>query len=221
MIMTTVLVSLEALRVFLTPQTMRSEGPVLGVALFAIALTAALVILQTVAAKRSGSLIVKADRAHYLGDFALNLAVVLSALGAARGYTIADPLLALVAAGWIAYQARGVLVRAVDQLMDRELDDETRQAILEAAQGVAGADRVRALRTRMAGSRPYVSFHLEMDPDLTLLTSHHIALEAEERVKQVLPPGAEVLIHPDPLGWTEDHPDAMILDVMEQDAREP
>lgn len=54
------------------------------------------------------------------------------------------------------------------------------------------------MRTRQAGQTRFVQLHLELDENLPLKTAHAIADEVEAEILTFLP-GAEVLIHQDPV----------------------
>ena len=54
------------------------------------------------------------------------------------------------------------------------------------------------MRTRQAGQTRFVQLHLELDEDMSLKRAHEIADEVEAEIKAFLP-GAEVLIHQDPI----------------------
>lgn len=207
-----VFVTVEAARLLFDPAPVKAAPLVLAVGVVSIAVTGALIAFQSFAARRSRSLVLDADRLHYVGDVVLNAGVVAAAaLAAYGGFRWADPLFGLAAAAWLARGARRILRGAMDQLLDRELDPEWRAEVVAIAESVPGAHKVRALRTRQAGAWSHIVFHLDMDPDITLLTSHHIALEAERRIRARFDK-VDVVIHPDPLGWSADHPEAMDLE---------
>jgi len=54
------------------------------------------------------------------------------------------------------------------------------------------------MRTRQSGHTRFVQLHLELDENLPLKEAHMIADEVETEIKAFLP-GAEVLIHQDPV----------------------
>ena len=53
-------------------------------------------------------------------------------------------------------------------------------------------------RTRQSGQTRFVQLHLELDEDMSLKRAHQIADQVEAEIKAFLP-GAEVLIHQDPI----------------------
>jgi hypothetical protein len=60
------------------------------------------------------------------------------------------------------------------------------------------------LRTRDAGDRVFVEFHLEVDGDLPVRRAHAIADSAERAVRYLFPAGAEVTAHLEPAGVNDD-----------------
>ena len=61
------------------------------------------------------------------------------------------------------------------------------------------------LRSRRSGAATFIQFHLEMDPEMTLMRAHTIADEVEDAILAAFP-NAEVIIHQDPEGLEEEHP---------------
>jgi ferrous-iron efflux pump FieF len=63
---------------------------------------------------------------------------------------------------------------------------------------------VHDLRTRSSGVQKFIQLHLELDGGLTLIQAHEIADQVEIMIAQAFP-GAEVIIHQDPVGLDEGH----------------
>lgn len=188
------------------PQPVTNSGLGIGVMIFSIAATLALVQLQRYVIRRTGSVAIRADSLHYIGDVLVNLAVILAfVLGAALGWTLADPLFALGISGYILFNAWRIARAALDILMDRELPDEDRDRIRELAMAHPEVSDLHDLRTRSSGQQTFIQFHLEMDPALSLVRAHEIADAVEAEILTAFP-GSEVLIHEDPAGLQEDHP---------------
>lgn len=190
------------------PRPVTAGSWALMVVLISIALTGWLVWMQDRAIRRSGSMAVKADRAHYAADLAAN-AVVL--IGVASGGFLAAPGLdaaaGLIVAVWLFWGALGLLKGAADHLLDRAVPDADRIAITTAVLADARISGVHQLRSRMAGPVTMIQMHVDLEPDLTLAEAHAIIVEAEQRLLAAFP-RADILIHPDPRGRTEPEADA-------------
>ena len=59
------------------------------------------------------------------------------------------------------------------------------------------------LRTRGAGPTSFIQVHLEMDGKMTLYEAHAVADAVETEIRTAFP-GAEVMIHQDPVGLSEE-----------------
>jgi len=200
-----VFLGFESVQRILDPQPVVQSTIGIAVTLFALVLTIALVGFQRYVVRASGSVAVGADALHYASDVMLNLGVIAGLVLAGRfGLIFADPLIALAIAGWIGYSAVQIFRTSYDQIMDRELPDEDRNKVREIALAHKEVMAIHDVRSRLAGTTPFIQLHLEMQPDMTLHAAHKIADEVEAGVKAAFP-GAEVIIHQDPAGF-EKHP---------------
>lgn len=199
------LIGQEAVRAFFRDRA--PEHGVLGVGVMAasILLTLLLIRAQTAVTKRTRSVAVSGDRAHYAADLAAN-AVSLVGIAAASllGVAWVDAAAGLLVALWLLWGAIGVFREASHQLMDHELplaDRERIIALLTADPRVLGVHQVR---TRASGPYMHVQAHMDLDPTLPLSAAHAVMVAAEKRVLEAFP-AADILLHPDPRGVAEPH----------------
>ena len=186
------------------PKAIENTDVGYGVMVLAIVLTLGLVVFQRHVVNKTGSVAITADSAHYQMDVLVNASVIVSLwLVSSFGWTLADPLFALVIAGYIFWGARRIGLTAYHMLMDRELSDRDRQKITEIALAHQSVKGLHDLRTRSSGNRVFIQMHLEMDGDISLLEAHEISDAVEAKVKEAFP-NAEVLIHEDPEGIEEE-----------------
>lgn len=197
-------VLLEAVRRLSNPEAVGAVGLGVWVLVAATIFTIALSQYQKHAARQSRSLAIEADAAHYASDVAVNIGVIASLIaGKALGWLWLDPLVAVLVAAWLLYSAWGIGAKAVDMLLDREIDEGTRDEILTIIRFCPGVDDVHDLRTRRSGDKTLVSFDIEVDPSLSLLDAHDIARNVEEKILETIPQ-AEIMIHIDPRGDVTD-----------------
>ncbi|WP_374302494.1 cation diffusion facilitator family transporter [Ferrovibrio sp.] len=193
----------ESIDRLLQPQPVEQGLAGIVVMLLSITLTAALVLYQRHVVRQTGSLAVTADRLHYVGDLATNLAVIAALVLASRGdFAWFDPVCALAIAAVILKSAIDIVRGALHHLMDREMADADRERILAVVRAHPDARALHDLRTRQAGNQVFIQFHLELDPELSLREAHRISDEIEMRLLELFP-GAEVIIHQDPAGYDE------------------
>ena len=195
-------------RVF-DPRPVTAGGWALGVVGLSIAVTGWLVWMQTRALRKTGSLAVAGDRAHYAADIAANIVVLIGvASGAFLNAPGLDAAAGIVVAVWLFWGATGMLKAAADHLLDRAAPEGDRRAITQAVLDDPRVLGVHGLRTRMSGPVMLIQMHVDLEPSLTLEEAHAIVVEAERRVL-ALYPAADLLIHADPKGRAEPHAGAL------------
>ncbi len=200
------LLLIEAVRRFFDPRPVHDEAIGIAAMVFSVVLTLALVAFQRSVVRRTGSVAIQGDSLHYAGDLALNGSVIV-ALGAHAmwGWTWLDPLFAVGIVLWLLWNARKVGMASLDMLLDRELPDAEREDIRRIALSHPEARSLHDLRSRRSGGDTFIQFHLEMDPDMSLMRAHTVADEVEAAIMAAFP-NAEVIIHQDPEGLEEEHP---------------
>ncbi len=166
-----------------------------------LAVASGLVAMQSWVVRKTGSTAIAADRAHYLTDIGLNVAV-LAALGVTErtGWTRADPAFAFVISGYMLWSAYVITHEALEQLLDRELPSQDRRRIMAAVRACSGVRDIHDLRTRFSGDRTFVEYHLEVDPGLTVDVGHAIGDATELAVQNLLPGTVEATAHLEPHG---------------------
>jgi ferrous-iron efflux pump FieF len=194
-----VFVTVESVRRLVAPVPVDRPGAAVWVLAGATVATSALVAFQTVALRRSGSLVVEGDRAHYVGDVLANLGALIGVLLAARGVLRADAVAGLIAAGFLFWSVAGILSKSWPQIMDRELPEEEQRRILAVLRADPDVLGHHDLRTRRAGRRRYVQVHIDLEPEMTLREAHEIAVRLERRLEGAFPE-TDVIVHQDPAG---------------------
>lgn len=199
------LILVEAVRRILAPEPIvRGEESII-VMFVSIALTAGLLAIQTRAIAQTGSVATAGDRAHYAADLSANALVIAGvAAGAFLGWSWADAVAGILVALWLANSALHIARDAADHLMDRELSDVSRARITELALDDPAIAGIHDLRTRASGPYVHIQFHADLDPGLTLDAAHRIVVACEERIRAEYP-GADIIIHPDPIDSAEPH----------------
>lgn len=201
----------QSIQRLIFPERLEAVGIGLAVIVGSLVAAIGLVVMQTWIVHRTGSTAIAADRAHYLTDIAVNGAV-LAALGLTRltGWERADPGFALAISVYMLWNAWSIAQHALAQLLDRELSPEDRQRIKEAVLACDNALSLHDLRTRYAGDRTFVEYHLEVDGGLTVDRGHKIADATEAAVENLLPGIVEVTAHLEPLGVDDERLDERV-----------
>jgi len=188
------------------PEPLHQQGRGMLVMAISILLTAALVLWQRHVARQTGSRVIAADSLHYLGDLLPNIGAILSLwASAALGLQQIDSVVALGAGVMLAVGALRIFKGAWDALMDRAAPDEVVSEIEGIVRTFPGVHGFHDLKTRMAGSKTFVTVHIELDGGKTLNETHAIAAALRRALLRALP-GSDVMIHQDPVG-VRHHPE--------------
>jgi cation diffusion facilitator family transporter len=153
-----------------------------------------------ISAGRSGrSPALVADGRHIMTDVVTSAGVIAGLAGAVlTGWTILDPLLALIVAVNILWQGWRVIGSSVDGLMDRAVDRDEHLRIRDIISANAkGALEVHDLKTRIAGRATFIEFHLVVDAGMSVGASHVICDRIEEALKAEVP-SVRITIHVEP-----------------------
>jgi len=200
----------EALARFFHPQEISHDTVAYGVMIVAIILTIALVSFQHHVIHKTGSAAIGADRLHYVGDLAVNLAVVAAfILHHFTGFNGFDPIFGIAIASGLLVSAFHILKHALYALMDAELPVEERDKIRMIVLRQPGVQGVHDMRTRSDSDRIFIELHVEMDGGMNLREAHALSEKIESAVQAELP-HADILVHQDPAGLDEDRLDTQI-----------
>jgi cation diffusion facilitator family transporter len=205
-----------AVRRLLVPEPLQPLGLGLTLALVASAINGAVAVVLLRAGRKHGSIVLEADGRHLLTDVWTS-AAVLAGLGLVwltRLYVL-DPLIALAVAVNILWTGFRLIRRSFDGLMDHALPAEEQAAVRSAIERRLGPNMTyHALRTRQAGRRRFVDFHLLVPGRMSVQQAHTLTGEIEDAVRDTLPE-MEVSVHIEPIEDSAAWSDSALLPVEE------
>jgi ferrous-iron efflux pump FieF len=175
----------------------------LGITVMAVSILLTLILLgyQHYVIRRTNSTAIRGDALHYATDLLTNVGTIAALVLASSGWPGLDPVFAIIIAGYIFYSACRIGYEAGQMLMDREVPAEIREQIHAIAKTPPQVKGVHDIRTRMSGQTMMIQLHLELDDDIPLIRAHGIARAVEKDILRSWP-GADVIIHQDPVQLT-------------------
>ena len=193
------LIMVEAWRVWQDPQPLTQPWTGLAVNAGASAINGfwAALLIRNGRSGRSPALV--ADGRHIMTDVVTSAGVIAGLAGAVvTGWTVLDPLLAVIVALNILGQGWKVIGSSVDGLMDRAVDRDEHLRIRDIISANAkGALEVHDLKTRIAGRATFIEFHLVVEAGMSVGDSHVICDRIEAALKSEIP-SVRVTIHVEP-----------------------
>lgn len=143
-----------------------------------------------------GSEILIADASHTGSDVWVSLGVLGGLVAVRAGYPLADPIIALLVAGVIAYTAWQVFRQAGVTLSDAaRIPPKDISGVCMGVDGVLGCHHIR---TRGLESEVYVDMHILVAPSLSVEHGHQIAETVEHAVCEAFTTIADVVVHVEP-----------------------
>ena len=190
------------------PQTLEQVGFGLVFSLVASAINGGVAVVLFKAGKRLRSITLRADAQHLLTDVWTSVGVMLGLLLVSlTGWFILDPLIALLVAANIIWTGLKLIRESGSALLDASIPLAEREVINKILERY-NLQKVQfhAIRTRIAGTRQFVSFHVLVPGEWTVQRGHDLCEEVELAIGAALP-NTNVLTHLEPLedlkSWTD------------------
>lgn len=184
-----------------TPQAldMPFAGLTLTLAATAINYGVALVLLR--AGRQHSSITLEADGRHLMTDVWTSAGVIAGvALVFITGWLQLDALIALGVSAYILWTGFGLVRGSVRGLLDPAISAEDQAEVTKLIDEYSRRYGVafHAVRTRQAGARRFVSFHLLVPDAWTVARAHGLSEEIEARMRAMVP-NAAIFTHIEPI----------------------
>jgi cation diffusion facilitator family transporter len=182
------------------PRPIEQIGLGLALSLVATVLNGGVAWTLLKASRRLRSITLRADAHHLLTDVWTSVGVVVGiGLVQLTGWLVLDPIVALLVAANIVWTGINLLRETGLGLLDTAIPKADQQAIAQIlatyqTQGI----QYHALRSRVAGARSFITFHVLVPGVWTVQRGHDVCQAIEQAIEQALP-GSDVITHLEPL----------------------
>jgi cation diffusion facilitator family transporter len=185
----------------LHPHTLEAPFAGLGISVVAslVNLGAGAVLLR--AGRRHHSIMLEADGRHLMTDVWTSAAVIVGVAAVyVTGWLRLDPLIALGVALHIVWTGIGLVRRSVAGLLDAAIGQADQSEVTKIFEEYSRryAVKFHAFRTRQAGARRFISFHLLVPDEWSVARAHQLSEEIEERIRSLVP-NSGVFVHIEPI----------------------
>jgi cation diffusion facilitator family transporter len=179
------------------------QAPLLGLALSAAAsgINLAVGMLLIRVGRKEHSIALEADGHHLMTDVWTSAGVIVGvALVFLTGWLRLDPLVALAVAVHIVWTGLRLMRRSWKGLLDAAISAEDTGEVTKLFTEYSRRYGVsfHALRTRQAGARRFISFHLLVPDAWTVAQAHQLSEEIEARMRSMVA-NAAVFVHIEPI----------------------
>ncbi len=205
-----ILIAWSAIPRLLDPVDIESVGAGVVVSTAASALNLGVAMMLMRASKQYRSITLEASARHLLTDVWTSVGVLVTVVAVATsGWARLDAIIALVVAANIVWTGSGLIRRSMLGLLDTAIPADDLRILTEilGRYEEPGTVQMHALRTRQAGARRFVSFHVLVQGDWTVDEGHRLVEQIEGDIRHVLP-NTTVFTHlepiDDPVSWADD-----------------
>lgn len=183
------------------PQAIDLPGPGLLLSGLASLLNLAVALVLIRVGRANDSLTLEADGKHLMTDVWTSAGVIV-AVGVVwvTGWLVLDPLIAIAVGVHIVWAGAGLMRRSVLGLLDTAISSDDQQEVTRLFTEYSKRYGVsfHAVRTRQAGARRFITFHLLVPDAWTVAQAHQLSEELEARIRELVP-NANVLTHIEPI----------------------
>lgn len=201
-------IAVTAIKRLIAPMPLEQIGLGLGVSIVASIINLSVALVLQRASKRYNSITLEANSQHLMTDVWTS-AGVLAGVGAVSltGWVNLDPIVAIIVAGNIIWSGVRIVRMSVLGLMDTALTSEDQGAIHRVLDKYRqNGVEFHALRSRQAGMRSFVSFHVLVPGEWTVQRGHDLLEHIENDLCNELP-NIIVFTHlesrDDPASWND------------------
>lgn len=200
LVISATVIAYESIQHILTPHKVPEK--------FTLIVLASIVIIKEIfyrfVSKKSDktkSTSLKADAWHHRSDAITSLLAFIGisiAIYMGEGYETADDWAALLASGFIIYNAFLIFRPALGEIMDEHVYDDLIAEIRKVAETVQGVQGTEKCFVRKTGMSFHVDLHLTVKGEISVKRGHDIAHDVKNTIQTEMPEIADVLIHIEP-----------------------
>ena len=148
--------------------------------------------------RKTKSMLVKNEIAHYASDILTNSGILISLIVCKfYNHYLIDPVIAIIMASISLKPAFEILISAINNIMQKEVDNETKNKILEIALRDKNVIGYHKFKTRKSGDRIFIQIDIELPSELPFKTAHDIVDKIQHDVENEIE-NSEIILHADP-----------------------
>jgi cation diffusion facilitator family transporter len=138
---------------------------------------------------------------HHRSDAFSSVGTALGISGAillGEKWRILDPIAGIIVSFFILKVAWQIAKPSINELLERSLPEEILKEIIEIIRGNPDVKEFHNLKTRRIGDAYAIEFHILVDKELTVESSHQIASELERMIRERFGSQTHIGIHVEP-----------------------
>lgn len=145
------------------------------------------------------NLLIQANSQDHRNDCVLTFLNLIACLLSLKGIYFVDSVVGIIIGIWIFITAVKIFIESYDVLMDKSIDDETKQRVYEIIDKHSEILQISHFNSTPVGYRYQISFTIFVDGSLSTFESHDIANSLEKEISKKIPEIYLTVIHVNPM----------------------
>ena len=199
MFLTAVTVIRNAIITFITKTPITFNYYLVIVCIITIIVKFSLFLYTNSIYKKDKNILVKANSKDHRNDCFITTLTLISAICGLYGYHIVDIIIGIIISIWIGYTSIKLFIESYDVLMDKSIDDSTKNEVLEIIKKHKEVIKVNHFNSTPVGYKYQISFTIFVDGDLSTFKSHDIANSLEREIEKEIDEIYLTVIHVNPI----------------------
>ena len=150
--------------------------------------------------KKTNNILIKANRTDHRNDMLVTTLTLISIILGSQGVKYIDSIVGILISLWIMLTAIELFRESYNVLMDKSIDNETKDEVLNLIKEHKEVKKVQHFNSTPIGYKYQISFTIFVDGNLTTFESHKIANHLEKEIGEKFKEIYLTVIHVNPYG---------------------
>ena len=198
MFITAIIVIKNAIMTYLNHNTIIFSWVLIFVCIITIITKLFLYLYTKAINKKHHNILIEANSKDHRNDSLITTLTLISAITGLYGYYFIDIIVGIIISLWIIITAIKIFKESYDVLMDKSMDNTTKNKVYEIINKHKEVLKVNHFNATPVGYRYQISFTIFVDGNLTTFDSHKIADTIEKEIRKEIPEVYLSVIHVNP-----------------------
>jgi len=199
MFLTAVTVSKNAIITYINKTPIKFNYYLVIVCIITIIVKLSLFLYTNSIYKKDKNILIKANSKDHRNDCFITTLTLISSICGLYGYYIVDIIIGIIISIWIGYTSIKLFIESYDVLMDKSIDDSTKEEVLEIIKRHKEIEKVNHFNSTPVGYKYQISFTIFVDGNLSTFESHEIANSLEREIEKEIEEIYLTVIHVNPI----------------------
>ena len=149
--------------------------------------------------KKYNNLLIKANSTDHIIDAVITTLNLISCILSTKNIYFLDGIVGVIISIWILISAIKIFIESYDVLMDKSIDEETKNEVIEIIKQHKEVIKINHFNSTPVGYKYQISFTIFVDGNLKTYESHEIANHLEKEILNKIDEIYLVVIHVNPM----------------------